>query len=325
MTKLAIAATAAVLSLATFGAASAQVIAIATTPAGSFTNSIGAAVAKVVVDHAKIRTTLMPQQSHGMEVVNEGSAELSLATLSDVQQYVTGTVDWKERGPHPNIRIISRLVPIQTVGFVRKDSPIKTLADIKGKRMSWGFGAQKAVQRVNEAQLAAVGLAEKDIQPVLAPNIVAAADDFIAGKTDVFWFATGSAKVKQAAASVGGIRALAIPTTPEAIAAMHKFVPGSYPTLLKPAPQLDGIIEPTMVMAYDVVLFTSAKMSEDAIYRIAKAVHDNKPEMAGVFRPMNGFEPGKMAINYEDLQYHAGAVKYFKEIGQWPPQKMPGS
>jgi TRAP transporter TAXI family solute receptor len=325
MAKLAVAVAAATLSLAVVGAADAQVIAIATTPAGSFTNSIGAAVAKAVVEHAKMRATLQPQQSHGMEVVNEGSAELSLASLSDVQQYVTGTVDWKERGPHPNIRIIARLIPIETAGFVKKDSDIKTLADIKGKRISWGFGAQKAVQRVTLAQLAVVGLAEKDIHPVLTPNIVAAADDFIAGKTDAFWFATGSAKVKQAAASVGGIRALPIPTGPEVIKAMHKYVPGSYPKLLKPSPSLDGIVEPTMVMAYDVVLFTRENMPEDVIYRITKATHDNKGDMAAVFRPMAGFEPDSMAMNYDELRYHAGAEKFYKEIGQWPPKKIPGT
>lgn len=88
----------AALSLAPAGVANAQVIGIVTTPAGSFTNSIGAAVAKVVVEHAKLRATVTPQQSHGQEAVNDGSAELSLASLSDVQQYVTGTVDWAGKG-----------------------------------------------------------------------------------------------------------------------------------------------------------------------------------------------------------------------------------
>ena len=179
------------------------------------------------------------------------------------------------------------------------------------------------MQRVTLAQLAVVGLEEKDIQLVLAPNIVAAADDFIASKTDAFWFATGSAKVKQAAASVGGIRALPVPNTPEAIKAMRKYVPGSYLTLLKPSPILDGIVEPTEVMAYDVVLFTRANMPEDVIYRITKAIHDNKNGLASVFRPMVGFEPENMAMNYDDLQYHPGAIKYFREIGQWPPRKLP--
>jgi TRAP transporter TAXI family solute receptor len=311
-------------SLFAAGAANAQVIGIVTTPAGSFTNSIGAAVAKVVVEHAKMRATVTPQQSHGQEAVNDGSAELSLASLSDVQQYVTGTVDWAGKGQHPNIRIISRLIPIRTAGFVRKDSPIKTLAEIKGKRISWGYGAQKAVQRVVDAQLAIAGLTGNDVEKVLTPNITSAADDFIAGKTDAFWFATGSAKVKQASVSVGGIRALPISDKPEAVKAMQRHVPGSYPMVLNPAPPLDGILEPTMVMAYDVVLFTNVNVKEDVIYRITKAMHESKKDMAVVFRPMAGFEPERMATEYDHLEYHAGAVKFFKEIGQWPPKRIPG-
>ena len=41
-------------------AAPAQVLGIATTPAGSVTNSLGAAVAKVIVDHAGMRATVTP-------------------------------------------------------------------------------------------------------------------------------------------------------------------------------------------------------------------------------------------------------------------------
>ena len=315
----------AALSLIVGGAANAQVIGIVTTPAGSFTNSIGASVAKVIVEHAKLRATVTPQQSHGQESVNDGSAEVSLASLSDVQQYVTGTVDWAGKGEHKNIRIISRLIPIRTAGFVRKDSSIKSLAEIKGKRISWGYGSQKAVQRVVDAQLAIAGLTGNDVQKVLAPNITSAADDFIASKTDAFWFATGSAKVKQASASVGGIRALPIVNTPDSVKAMQKHVPGSYPMVLNPAPPLDGIIVPTMVMAYDVVLFTNVNVKEDVIYRITKAMHQNKKDMAAVFRPMAGFETDRMATEYDHLQYHPGAVKFFKEIGQWPPKRNPGS
>jgi TRAP transporter TAXI family solute receptor len=301
-------------------AAQAQVLGIATTPAGSFTNSVGAAVAKVIVDHAGMRATVTPQQSHGQEAVNDGSMELSLATLSDVQQYVTGTVDWEGKGPKKNIRLIARMVPITTAGYVQKDSPVRSLADLKGKRISVGYAAQKAVMRVVLAQLATVGLGEKDVQGVLTHNIVQAADDFAAGKTDAFWFALGSAKVKQVAAGVGGLRALPVPSSPEAAVQMNKYVPGSYPFVVQPSRNLDGITEPTPVMAYDVVLFTRADLADDTVYKIAKAVHENKKDMAAVFPALNQFEPEKMAKSYEHLEYHPGAVRFFKEKGQWPPK-----
>jgi TRAP transporter TAXI family solute receptor len=302
------------------GTAHAQVIGIVTTPAGSFTHSLGTAVAKVVVDHAGMRATVTPQQSHGQEAVNDGSAELSLATLSDVQQYVTGTVDWEGKGEKKNVRLIARMVPITTAGYVQKDSDIKSLSDLKGKRISIGYGAQKAVLRVVLAQLATVGLSENDVRGVLTQNITQAADDFVAGKTDAFWFALGSAKVKQAAASVGGLRALPVPTTPDAVAKMNKYVPGSYPIVIQPSRNMDGIVEPTPVMGYDVVLFTRADLPADTVYKITKAVHENKKEMGAVFAPLNGFEPENMARRYDHLDYHPGAVKFYQEKGLWPPK-----
>jgi len=301
-------------------AAQAQTLSIVTTPAGSFTNSVGNAVAKAIVEHAGLRATVSPQQSHGQEAVHDGSAEVSLATLSDVQMYVTGTVDWEGKGPKKNIRLISRLVPITTVFYVRLDSSVKSLGDLKGKRISVGYGAQKAVHRVVLALLAAVGLTEKDVQGVPARNIVQAADDFAAGKTDAFVFALGSGKVKQVAVSVGGIRALPVPTDPNAVAQLRKFVPGSYPTTVKPNPNLDGITGPMPVMAYDVVLFTRADMSDQTIYKITKAVHDNKKDMAAVFGALNAFEPEGMAKNYDDLTYHPGAIKFYQEKRLWPPK-----
>jgi len=301
-------------------AAQAQTLSIVTTPAGSFTNSIGNAVAKVVVEHAGLRATVSPQQSHGQEAVHDGSAELSLATISDVQMYVTGTVDYEGKGPKKNLRLVSRMVPIRTVFYVRNDSSVKSLADLKGKRVSVGYGAQKSVYRVALALLGTVGLTEKDVQGVPARNIVQAADDFAGNKTDAFVFALGSGKVKQVAASVGGIRALPVPTGPEAVKELRKHVPGSYVTLVQPNPNLDGVTVPTYAMAYDVVLFTRADMSDEVIYKIAKAVHDNKKEMAAVFRALNGFDPKAMATDYDDLTYHPGAIKFFKEKGLWPPK-----
>jgi len=304
------------------GAAQAQTLSIVTTQAGSFTNSVGSAVAKVVVEHAGLRATVSPQQSHGQEAVNDGSAELSLATISDVQMYVTGTVDWEGKGPKKNIRLISRMVPIRTVFYVRTDSSIKSLHDLKGKRVSVGYGAQKSVYRVALAQLATVGLTAKDVEGVPARNIIAAANDFAAGKTDAFVFALGSGKVKQVAASVGGIRALQVPSDPAAVAQMRKFVPGSYPTMVKPNPSLDGVTVPTSALAYDVVLFTRANMADDVIYKITKAVHDNKKDMAAVFRALNGFQPDRMATDYDDLTYHPGAIKFYQEKGLWPPKGL---
>jgi TRAP transporter TAXI family solute receptor len=302
------------------GPVNAQVLTIVTTQAGSFTNSLGSAVAKVIVEKSGLRATVSAQQSHGHEAVNDGSAELSVVTISDLQQFVTGTIDWAGKGEKKNIRLIGAMIPIMTTGYVKIDSPIKSMKDIKGKRVPWGFPVQKSVQRVVAAQLAGAGITEKDITPVPARNIIQSADDFAAGKTDVFWFALGSGKVKQVDAKVGGLRALPIETDAKALDLLEQHVPGSYVVKLKPTPALEQIKSEIPVQAYDVVFFTNAKTPDDVIYKITKAVFENKKDMAAVFPALNRFNPEQMAKKYKVLQYHPGAIKYFTEKGLWPPK-----
>jgi TRAP transporter TAXI family solute receptor len=311
----------AIAAVLTCGTASAQpVLSIVTTQAGSFTNSLGSAIAKVIVEKAGMKATVSPQQSHGHEAVNDGVANLSVVTISDLQQFVTGTIDWAGKGEKKNIRLIGAMIPIMTCGYVKLDSDIKSLKDVKGKRVPWGFPVQKSVQRVVEGQLLGAGLTEKDVQLVPARNIVQSADDFAAGKTDIFWFALGSGKVKQVAAKVGGLRAIPIETSQKALDVMEEYVPGSYVVKLKPSPALEQIKSETPVQAYDVVFFTNAKMPDDVIYKITKAVFENKKDMAAVFPALNRFNPEQMAKKYKVLQYHPGAIKFFTEKGLWPPK-----
>lgn len=305
-----------------YSTANAQVITLATTPAGSIGHSLSSAVAKVIVERGGMRATVTPQQSHGQEAVNDGSAEVSLATISDVQQYITGTGDWEGRGEKKDIRLISRLIPLLTVLYVRMDSDVKTLADLRGKRVGSEFPAHRAVRRVLLGQLAGAGLTENDVRGVPTRNIITAADDFAAGKTDAFVMALGSAKVKEVAAKVGGLRAIPIVATPEALKATAKWVPGSYSMTLKPSPQFEEIREPMPVLAYDMVLFTHVKQPEEMVYKIAKAMHEHPKDMAAVFAGMNRFQPSNMATTYEGIDYHPGAIKFFKEKGQWPPRPV---
>jgi uncharacterized protein len=306
-------------------AANAQVITVTTTPPGSIGHSISTAVAKAIVDHTSMRATVTPQQSHGQEAVNDKSAEISLAIYSDVQQYVTGTGEWAGKGTKPDIRLISRLIPLLSVAYVRADSDIKSIADLKGKRVGSEFPAHPGIRQVVLAQMASAGLTPKDVEGVPTRNIITQADDFAAGKLDAFWMALGSAKVKQVSAAVGGLRALPIDNTPESLAAVNEFVPGAYFSTLR-AGQFEELKEEMPVMAYDMVLFTHKDQPDSMIYEIAKAMHENKKSMAEVFAGMNRFDPNRMAAAYKDeTVYHPGAIKLFKETKQWPPSAAGGS
>jgi TRAP-type uncharacterized transport system substrate-binding protein len=74
-------------------------------------------------------------------------------------------------------------------------------------------------------------------------------------------------------------------------------------------------------MAYDYLVLTSTKVPEETVYQLAKIMHENKSALVAGFKPLAGFNPKRMAKDMGPVQFHSGAVKYYKEIGAWPPKQ----
>ena len=165
-------------------------------------------------------------------------------------------------GKQDKLRVIAAIQPLRVAFFVRKDSDMKTLADAKGKRFPLGFSAMRTNDDLALASLAAVGLTPRDVRPVMVPNVVRSADDFMSGAADLFYFALGAGKVNEADASVGGIRALTLPNTPAALAAARKIAPPIYFTQAKPRPGLAGVTEEITTMTFDNVLVAGAHVRD---------------------------------------------------------------
>ena len=136
-------------------------------------------------------------------------------------------------------------------------------------------------------------------------------------------FALGAGPIKEADAAVGGVRALTVPkATPEITAAMQKIVPVAYLLHEKPSKAKTGLLAPGYIVSYGVNLFASTKTPDDVVYKMVKAMHDHAKEFGKVFPPLRLFKADAMAQDIPGVQFHAGAIKYYKEIGQWPPKKQ---
>lgn len=296
-------------------AAQAQTVGIVTTPAGSFSNSAAQAMAKVLVDKAKLRAVVQAQASTGFEEVETGAAEFNVSNSFDGTFYATGTGDYEGQGAKPAMRYGGALIPYRVAMHVRADSPIRSIKDLKGKRVSSDFNAQKTIGRIIEAHLADAGLAWSDVVRVPTPNVVRQAEDFMSGKVDVLFFALGSAAIKQANAAVGGVRVLEVDTAPEAMKRVQALLPGAYVIHVSPHPSIEGVTKPTSLIAFDMVLITNAKVKDDIVYRTVKALHDNKQDLAATFPPFALFNPQNMAKPLQGVAFHPGAEKYYREAG----------
>ena len=174
--------------------------------------------------------------------------------------------------------------------------------------------AQVTLERIVDAIISTGGLTRKDVVPVLVPNVVRGADDFIEGKTDGGFFALGAAKVAEVDKSVGGIRYLPLPDDPKSVAAMKKIMPYAYIKLVNPSPAFVGVDGPTNLMAYDYLVAVGAHIKDDTVYRIVKAMYENKAKLAESLRAFGGWDPA--TINKEmPASFHPGSLRFFKEKG----------
>ncbi len=301
----------------------AQTLGIGTSSPGSITHSTGSAIAKLITQEVKIQTRVQPHGGNSAFVpaVHAGEVDFGLANAFEMKDALAGTGIYKGQ-VLKDLRVVAVLMPLRTAFFVAKDSPVKSIKDLKGKRVPGRWTSQKVIRYITAGLLANAGLSYDDVKMVPVPNVIRGADDFIQGKADTFFFAVGSGKVREAGAKVGGLRALTVDPSPEAVARLREHLPVGYPLLLQPSKSNYGINEPTYVAAMDFLFLSSTKVSEDVIYKVTKALHGGKKALFASFKPLGAnFSPDKMAKKLPAGEYHPGAIKFYKEVGLWPPKE----
>jgi uncharacterized protein len=284
--------------------ANAQTYGFATLPPGTLNHTTASAVSKVLKEKAGLNVLVQPTAGDQVIIpmVGRGEAEIGITNIMEAQDGFDGA--------QKDLRIIVAAHALRTPFFVRKDSGMRTIADLKGKRVAMGYSAMRSIDRAARAMLATAGLTEADIKPVLVPNVVRSADDFMAGNADMFYFAFGGPKVREADATVGGIRVLEMDEN--GMPAARKIMPWGYATQVTPGTIFIGVEKPMKVYSFDNVLLTHAKVPDDFIYKVLDTLEKNKPELIAVQAVLREFSAENGYKQY-GVPYHPGALKYFKE------------
>src|SRR5690348_13861102 len=291
--------------LAFTSAALAQPLGIGTSPQGTMVYRLGATVSKALADGAGIQSRVQPSSGTGTMVplVNSGEIDIGFCNTLEFYDSFHG-VGSSDKRPNPNLRAMAVLFPIQVALLVRNDSPIKSMKDIRGKSISYGYASQTVIKTLIDGMLANAGMTVADVRPVLVPNLIRGIDELMNGRVDVSFFALGQAKVAEADASVG-VRFLSVDTSPAAVAAMKKVVRTAYVGKATPAPHLAGVRAPIAVAQYDYVAFANAKVPADRVKTIVGVLVDRHKAMASGLPLFIKFDINRM---YSDIgaPYHEG-------------------
>lgn len=231
---------------------------------------------------------------------------------SDVAYWAyTGTGIYEDKGAVEELRALASLYP-ETIHIVaRKGSGIKTVKDLKGKRVSLdepGSGTLVDARIVLEAY----GLSEDDIKADYikpTPSI----DKIKDNQLDAFFIVVGypAGSVVELTSSVG---AELVPISgPEAQAIIDKY--GFFAKDVIPAGTYEGIGE-TETISVGAQWVVSANVDEQLVYDITKAVwNENSRKLLD-----KGHAKGKVitvesALDGVGIPLHPGAERYYKEIG----------
>lgn len=298
------------------GNATAQVVALGTTQVGA-TSQLSTGIAKVVSDKGglQMRTQPMAGAAQYAPLVNQGEIDFGISNVPELHYLVRGQAI-TERA-NPELRMVARLVPWYNGLVVKKDSPIRTLKDLKGQPIPAGFTGNPLGKVLITGYLSNAGLSYDDTRQVPVPSFPRMFDAFKQQQTMTSIAVIGMSQLKEWEVALSGVRFLPFDPSPAAMAAVAQHIPYSYVLEVQPGPGKTGIDTPTNMLAYDYALWTNAKVKDEVVAKVAEALFANAADVKATSPLWREFEPREMGRDV-GIAYHPGAVKFYQGKGVWP-------
>jgi TRAP transporter TAXI family solute receptor len=298
-----------------------KAVTIGSNPPGTGYYAVASGLAKVVSQGTGMQMSVQPHSgtSTMLPLLNSGEMEFGTINAVDVGLAYRGP-SYKIGGRNPfqyspNVRVIQRGSPLLVGLLVRKDSPIKNVTDVKGKRMTGEYPAHLAVWYNMFGHLASAGLTWNDVKVVPVPAVNDGVDALVQGRADVTEHALGAAKTKEADTAIG-VRHVSIDCSAEGQARLKKAVPGYYGRVVK-AGTATAVVEDTCFLAYDTYLVASKLVPDHVVEATLKAISDRVEELHPVHPLLKEWTRERFVDPEPTLPYHPGAIRYYKDKGVW--------
>jgi uncharacterized protein len=241
--------------------------------------------------------------------VEEGKTDIGFGNSSSSVDGVVGREPFK--APTKNVLQLANLYPQYFQMVVMEDSGIKSPADLKGKAICPGpkghtgellAGQVLKLYGVSYSDLSKVNhVSYSDAVALMKDNH---AQGFLLGTT-----IPGSSILDLA--TTRKIRLLALPD--DKIQELQKLNAG-YLKRVIPKGTYPGVDYDVAGVGYFTHLVVSAKLPEEVVYKITKAIADDLPRFGQVVKDMEGVVAKDLALDI-GVPFHPGALKYYKEIG----------
>jgi TRAP transporter TAXI family solute receptor len=272
---------------------------------------LGVALSKIYGEKIQnIRPTVQATKAsvENLQLLQQGKGEIAFTLGDSLAAAWAGDAEAGFKTPLKKLRGVTAIYPNYIQIVASKDSGIKTLADLKGKRLS--VGAPKSGTELNaRAILAAAGMTYKDL-----------------GKIEYLPFAESvelmknrqlDATLQSAGLGVASLRDLATSVEITVVEVPTSVVEKAGAPFVKatiPANTYNGQTQATPAAAVVNYLVTHEGVKEETVYQMTKSIYENLPDLAAAHAAARSIKL-ENALEGLPVPLHPGAARYFKEKG----------
>ncbi len=294
-------------------------ITIGTNPAGSIYFSLGGGMSKVISEKMGVQAIVQPLagSSVALPLVNANELTGALSSTLDSGAAYRGEGDYKGK-ELKNLRSLVRVFSLPYTFTARADSGLKTIADLKGKKVVMEFKALLGLRPMNEALILAGGLQLSDVEFVSVGGLKQGLDAVADKAAMASAVAAGIPMVQEMHASVpGGVRYLNV-TGPNATDEfMAKTLPGTSLMRIEPNPRMPEVTEPVTIGTYDVFLVVGKDLSEEDANKMTTVLIEAWPDLQKDYPALRASKLEDLPRTTNVVPYHPGAIAAFKAKNMW--------
>jgi len=257
----------------------------------------------------KISVQATKASAENLNLLQAGRGEVAFTLGDALSDAWKGDVDAGFTAPLKKLRGIAGIYPNYIQIVASADSGIKTLADLKGKRVS--VGAPKSGTELNaRAVLKAAGLSYKDLAKVEYLPFGESVELMKNRQLDV--------TLQSAGLGVSALRDLAasmkivVVEIPASVVA--KIGDPAYQPAVIPANTYEGQAKDVAAIAIQNFLVTHEGVPAETVYKMTKSMWENLDALVAAHAAGKAIKK-ENALKGMPVPLHAGAEKYYREAG----------
>lgn len=249
--------------------------------------------------------------------------DFGMSVMPSQYEAINSLGAWKEK-TNKDLRVLWAYVAIPETYIVRADSGINSIHELDGKPFNPGLRGS-ASEAMTEALFNELGIQPKYFRGSLGDALESVKDNRIVGLSKSSASPTTPDAALLDLQALTPIKVLTIPVEDlEKLVAKYPH----YPLITLKANTYKGQTEDIKTLAQVVLYTATTDMPSDVGYKIVKSIVEGKKYQEEVYPGIKEFDIAQLTIeSTRAVPLHAGAVKYFQEIGlklepsQIPPEK----